>query len=294
MRSPDSLKGIGLTILAMALLPYLDVCAKILGQQNLPIMQVVWARVFFGALFAMPFALKADGLAALVPKPAGYQLLRGLALMAATFCFFTALKFMPIADAMAIFYVQPLLVVVLSALLLSEHIDTPRSLAVVVGFVGTLVVIRPGLVEVNFSVVFPLGAGLLFALYVIITRKLAGEAKAVTTTFQTAAIGAILVSCMLPFVWVWPSVTQWGLMMLMAGFGVGGHYLVTKAYDYAEASLLAPFAYLEILMSIFAGWLFFKDLPDRYTILGVSILIASALYISWRERRLANPPPTSL
>jgi drug/metabolite transporter (DMT)-like permease len=155
-------------------------------------------------------------------------------------------------------------------------------------------VIRPGLVDVDFSVVFPLGAGLFFALYVIITRKLAGEAKAITTTFQTAAIGAIIVSCMLPFVWVTPSAGQWGLMMLMAAFGVAGHYLVTKAYDYAEASLLAPFAYLEILMSILAGWLFFSDLPDRFTMLGVAILIASALYISWRERKLANVPPTSL
>jgi drug/metabolite transporter (DMT)-like permease len=220
--------------------------------------------------------------------------LRGLILMTATFFFFTGLKFMPIADAMAIFYVQPLLVVVLSALLLGEHLDAPRILAVIIGFVGTLVVIRPGFAEVDVSVIFPLGAGLCFALYVIVTRKLAGEAKAVTTTFQTAAIGAIVVSCMLPFIWVPPTSTQWLLMMLMAAFGVGGHYLVTKAYDYAEASLLAPFAYLEILMSIFAGWLFFADLPDRFTILGVTILIASALYISWRERRLANVPPTSL
>lgn len=294
MKTPDSLKGIGLTLIAMALLPYLDVCAKFLGQQNLPILQVVWARVFFGALLSVCFALRADGLAALVPKPAGYQLLRGLILMLATFCFFTGLKFMPIADAMAIFYVQPLLVVVLSALLLGEHLDAPRILAVMVGFLGTLVVIRPGFAEVDVSVVFPLGAGLCFALYVILTRKLAGEAKAITTTFQTAAIGAIIVSCMMPFVWVQPSAAQWGLMVLMAAFGVGGHYLVTKAYDYAEASLLAPFAYLEILMSIFAGWLFFSDLPDRFTVLGVAILIASALYISWRERRLANEPPTSL
>lgn len=271
----------------MAVLPYLDVCAKFLGEQEMPILQTVWARVFFGAMFSLPFALRADGIAALVPKPAGYQVMRGLILMTATFFFFTGLKYMPIADAMAIFYVQPLLVVVLSAMMLGEHLDVPRIIAVIVGFAGTLVIIRPGFASVDFSVVFPLGAGLFFALYVIVTRKLAGEAKAVTTTFQTAAIGAILVSCFLPLIWEPPTAIQWLLMMLMAGFGVGGHYLVTKAYDYAEASLLAPFAYLEILMSIFAGWLFFADLPDRFTILGVAILIASALYISLRERKVA-------
>jgi drug/metabolite transporter (DMT)-like permease len=294
VRAPDALKGIGLTLLAMALLPYLDVCAKFLGQQNMPILQVVWARVFFGMLLAMPFALRADGLAALVPKPPAYQILRGIFLMLATFCFFTGLKHMPMADTMAIFYIEPLLVVVLAALLLGERIDLQRVVAVMVGFVGTLIIIRPGFATVDAAVLYPLGAGLCFALYIIITRKLAGTANAITTTFQTSAIGALVMTAIIPFVWTAPSLEQWSLMVLMAAFGVSGHYLVTRAYDYAEASLLAPFAYTEILMTIFAGWLFFRDLPDRWTVLGIAILIACALYVSWRERTLANEQPTSL
>jgi drug/metabolite transporter (DMT)-like permease len=294
VRTPDSLKGIGLTLIAMALLPYLDVCAKFLGQQNLPILQVVWARVFFGMVLSMPFAFLADGKKAFVPKPPIFQIMRGIILMTATFFFFTGLKFMPIADAMAIFYIEPMIVVILSVLLLGESIDAPRIVAVIIGFIGTLLIIRPGFAEVNAGVLFPLGAGVCFALYVIVTRKLAGTANAVTTTFQTSAIGAIIMTAVMPFLWVQPTLQQWGLMVLMAGFGVGGHYLVTKAYDYAEASLLAPFAYTEILMSIFAGWLFFSDLPDRWTVLGIAILIVCALYISLRERALATAAPISL
>jgi drug/metabolite transporter (DMT)-like permease len=294
VRQHNSLKGIGITLVALALLPYLDVCAKFLGQQNLDVLQVVWARVFFGMLLSLPFAVKADGVKAFVPRPPVWQIMRGIILMGATFFFFTGLTYMPVADALAIFYVEPLLVVILSVLLLGEKIDAPRIVAVIIGFMGTLIIIRPGFADVNAGVLFPLGAGLCFALYVILTRKLAGTANAVTTTFQTSATGAIMMTAIMPFVWVAPTLNQWGLMVLMAAFGVGGHYLVTKAYDYAEASLLAPFAYTEILMSIFAGWLFFSDLPDRFTVLGICILIACALYISWRERTLANAAPVSL
>jgi drug/metabolite transporter (DMT)-like permease len=215
-------------------------------------------------------------------------------LLAATFFFFEGLRHMGIADAMAIFYVQPLLVVILSALILKEHIDAQRIIAVIIGFIGILIIIRPGLGVANAGAVYPLAAGLCFASYVIVTRKLAGKANAITTTFQTSIIGAIVVTAMLPTVWVQPTGQQWVLMVLMAGFGVGGHFIMTKAYDYAEASLLAPLAYIEILMSIFAGWMFFSDLPDRWTLLGVAVLIACALYISWRERTLANEAPTSL
>jgi drug/metabolite transporter (DMT)-like permease len=294
VKTPNSLKGIGLTLIAMAVLPYIDVCAKFLGQQNLHIAQIVWARVFFGMVLTLPFALRTDGKHAFVPKPPGLQLIRGLVILLATFFFFTGLRYMPIADAMAIFYVQPLMVVLLSAIILKEMIDAQRIVAVIVGFIAILIIIRPGFGTMNAGVIYPLCAGLCFAIYVIVTRKIAGQSNAITTTFQTSAIGAVIVTAIMPFVWVAPTLEQWVLMVLMAFFGVSGHFLVTKAYDYAEASLLAPLAYIEILMSILAGWIFFSDLPDRYTLLGVAILIACALYISWRERALANEAPTSL
>ena len=294
VKTPDSLKGIGYTLVAMAILPYLDVCAKFLGEQNLPILQIVWARLFFGSLMALPFALQADGLKAFMPKPAGFQILRGLLLGTATFSFFTALKYMPIADTMAIFYVEPLILVVLSFFLLGEKLDLQRVLAVVVGFLGTLIIIRPGFAELNQGVFFALSAGLSFALYLIVTRKVAGISKAITTTFQTSAIGAIMVSGLMPSLWVMPTTAQWGLMLALAAIAFTGHYLITRAYDHAEASLLAPLAYTEIIMSIFAGWMFFSDLPDRWTMLGIGILVACACYISWRERKLAFEAPTSL
>jgi drug/metabolite transporter (DMT)-like permease len=293
VRTPDNLKGIGLTFLAMAMLPYLDVCAKFLGQQQIPVIEIAWARVFFGALMILPFAVKVDRAKALIPRPLGLQLLRCLAHISATFAFFTALKFMPIADTMAVWYIEPILLLLLSVWLLKEKLDLYRVVAVIAGFCGTLIVIRPGLVATNPGVPFALFSGLAFAFYLLITRLLAGKARAVTTTFQTNALGAVICSALLPWVWVWPTSEQWLLMLAMAAFGTLGHYLAARAYDYAEASLLATLAYSEIAMSIFAGWLFFSDLPDRWTLLGITVLIACAAAISWRERSIAIAQPPS-
>jgi drug/metabolite transporter (DMT)-like permease len=284
MTPPNPLKGISLMLAAMALLPYLDVCAKFLGQQNLPIVEIAWARLFLGAVLALPFAWASDGSAALIPKPAGLQVLRGLLLASATFTFFTALRYLPIADAMAVWYIEPILLVLLAWLILGEKLDRHRVFAVLAGFCGTLIVVRPGISEWNTGVMYALASGLCFAFYMVVTRLLSGRANPITTTFQTNALGAITASALLPPVWVMPNLEQWLLMLAMAGFATAGHYLAAKSYDYAEASLLAPLAYTEIIMSIFAGWLFFSDFPDSYTLIGIAVLVASAIYISWRER----------
>ena len=134
---------------AMAILPFIDVLAKVLGQQGMPILIVVWARAVFGALMTLPFAIRAEGLATFRPRRPLHHLSRAVLLFCATFLFFQALKHLPIADALAIFFVNPLVIVVLSALVLRERVGPRRWAAVAVGFVGTLIIIRPGLVEVN-------------------------------------------------------------------------------------------------------------------------------------------------
>ncbi|MBN8630285.1 MAG: DMT family transporter [Rhodobacterales bacterium] len=284
-QSPRPLAGVGLMLVAMAILPFIDVIAKKLGQAGMPILIVVWARALFGGLMTLPFALKAEGWQAFRPQRPLHHLARAVLLFAATFLFFNALKYLPIADAMAIFFVNPLVVVILSALVLREHVGPRRWAAVAVGFVGTLIIIRPGMVEMNPGTLYALGAGVSLGSYFVMTRHIAGAADAMVLTFQTSAIGAVLMTLALPFVWQGPDPEQWAMLAGLGIIATLGHVLITKAYEHGEASLLAPLAFTEIIMATVFGWWFFGDLPDRWTVLGVAILIASAIYISVRERR---------
>jgi drug/metabolite transporter (DMT)-like permease len=180
--------------------------------------------------------------------------------------------------------VQPLIVTMLSPIMLGEHVGIRRWSAVAVGFAGTLIIIRPGFEELNPGVFLALASGTCLALYLLLTRKISGSAPPMLTTFYTSLMGGLITSVIVLFVWETPTAEQWGFFVLLSLIANGGHYLIIRAYDNAEASLLAPLAYTEIVMATIAGWYFFGDFPDGWTFIGVGILIASAIYISWRER----------
>lgn len=284
---PDQnpLLGIALVLAAMAILPGIDVCAKFLGQQGVPVVQMVWARFFFGSLFTLPFALAVDGKNALRPVNPFFNALRAALLIAGTICFFMALHTLSIADTLAIYFVQPILITALSPLLLREKVGIRRWITVAIGFIGVLIIIRPGLVAFNIGSVFALASGTASALYIIVTRHLTGKANAMVTTFQSSVIGAAGLTLAAPLYWLPVTNQQWLLLILLGAIAIAGHYLITKAYDYAEASLLSPFNYTEMIMAVVAGWYFFGDFPDNWTFTGVAILIACAIYISVRERK---------
>jgi drug/metabolite transporter (DMT)-like permease len=270
---------------AMAILPVIDVFAKKLGQAGLPILIVVWARALFGGLMTLPFAFRAEGARAFRPAQPRRQLARAVLLFGATFLFFQSLKYLPIADALAIFFVNPLVIVILSALALREKVGPRRWAAVAVGFLGTLIIIRPGVVEVNPGTFLALGSGVALGSYLALTRAMAGAADAIVLNFQTSLIGAGLMTLALPFLWQSPSAEQWAMLAALGVIATLGHVLITKAYEHAEASLLAPLAFTEIVTATILGFVFFGDLPDRWTVLGVAILIVSAIYISVREHK---------
>jgi drug/metabolite transporter (DMT)-like permease len=284
MTSRSPLLGIGLMITAMAVLPFLDVIAKYLGQQGVPVMQIVWARLFFGAILTLPFAIRIAGVKGLMPNMPLMHAVRACFIIAATAFFFWALHYLPIADTLAIFFVQPLIVTMLSPIMLGEHVGIRRWSAVAVGFAGTLIIIRPGFEELNPGVFLALASGTCLALYLLLTRKISGSAPPMLTTFYTSLMGGLITSVIVLFVWETPTAEQWAFFVLLSFIANGGHYLIIRAYDNAEASLLAPLAYTEIVMATIAGWYFFGDFPDGWTFIGVGILIASAIYISWRER----------
>ncbi len=278
---------------AMAIIPFLDVAAKFLGQQNMPVLQSVWARLFLGMFLNMPFVLIGRPLKTLVPARPAIHGLRAALIVSSTAFFFLGLAYLPIADTLSIYFVQPLVVTLLAPLVLKEKVGLRRWIAVIIGFTGTLIIIRPGFQTINPGVIFALLAGATSAVYMIITRMISEQADPIVNMFHTNVMGAIITSVAVAFVWVTPTQEQWGLMFMIAFVALLGHYLATAAYRYAEASLLAPLGYAEMIMAVVCGWWFFGDFPDRWTFVGVAILIACAAYISYRERVRGVPADTT-
>ena len=196
-----ALVGIGLMLTAMAVLPFLDAIAKYLGQQGVPVMQIVWARLFFGAFLTMPFALRLAGPRGLIPNMPVMHAIRASLMIAATGFFFAALHYQSIADTLAIFFVQPLIVTLLSPFVLGEKVGIRRWVAVIIGFIGTLIIIRPGFQVITPGVPLSLGAGTCLAIYLLLTRRIAGSAPAMVTTFYTSLMGAIIMCVIVLFVW---------------------------------------------------------------------------------------------
>jgi drug/metabolite transporter (DMT)-like permease len=270
---------------AMAVIPMIDVFAKFLGQQGMPIPQLVWARFFFGALFTLPFAWSVERDSIFRPSHPIHLTVRAGLLILGTCFFFAGLKFLPIADTLAIYFVSPILVTALSPLILKEKVGVHRWACVVVGFVGVLIIIRPGFQAFNIGMLFALGAGCCSALYLLLTRHLSASVNAMVMTFQTSAIGALALTFAMPVLWTPPDPRQWLMLIGIGFFAIVGHYFITRAYDMGEASLISPLGYLEMVTAVLLGWYFFGNFPDSWTLLGVSLLIACAIYISIRERK---------
>jgi drug/metabolite transporter (DMT)-like permease len=285
------MQAILLLLGAMAILPLMDAIAKHLSHE-MSLWQITWARFTFHVLWLTPAFLARHRLRELMPARAGLQLLRGLCLTASTFLFFAGVAYMPIADTLALSFVSPLSVTLLSPFLLGERVGFRRLSAVGVGLLGALVIIRPGLGVFQPAALFGISTGLVYAFYVIITRRLAGTAPALVTLAYTALLGLIGTSLIVPFFWVAPSLEQWGFMVALGAIAALGHYLVILAYERGEASMLSPFSYAEMIGAVTVGYVFFGDFPDRWTWVGIAILIGSGVYISIREHRV-SPRPVS-
>jgi drug/metabolite transporter (DMT)-like permease len=284
MTKNNSLLGIALMVSAMLIFPFLDVCAKFLGQWGIPVIEIVWARMFFGLLLSAPILVAREGLESLKPCDSGINALRGFFLVISTMMFFGALHYQGIAETLAIYFVQPLFITALAPLVLKEKVGLSRWLAVAIGFIGVLIIVRPGYLELNPGVFLAAGAGLGSAITLLLTRKLAGKSSAIANTVYTNIFGSIVASIMLIPFWVTPNFNILMIMILLASIGTVANFLTILAMEHAEASLLAPLGYTEMINAVLAGWYFFGNFPDGWTFVGVAILIACAIYISYRER----------
>ena len=276
--------GMLLMLLAVALLPIMDAIAKDLGERY-PVMQVTWGRYVFTLACILPQLLwRYRGLLLDIPQP-GLQLVRGLAQVSATFLFFLTLTFLPLADTVALAFMYPLIVTALAPFVLGETVGWRRYAAVVLGFIGALVIIRPGLAVFQPASVFGLGIGLAFAVYILLTRKLRGRTPPIVALGWVAAIGVVTTSLVVPFVFVPMAWADWLGLLLIGLLGAMAHQCIIRAFEMAPASVLSPLGYAEILMAVLIGYLWFGDFPDGFTWAGILIIAGAGLYVGWRERR---------
>jgi len=222
------------------------------------------------------------------PKPK-LQVLRGVVAVGSATCFIFAVGYVPLADAVAVTFVAPFIVTVLGALVLKEMVGIRRWLAVVAGFIGMLIVIRPGLGLFHPAILLVVVAAMFFSIRQLLSRWLSGIDPVSTTVAYTAIVAFGLTSLTLPFVWVTPTGSKMvSLILVMAILSAIGEVLIIRALDIAQSVVLAPIHYTLIIWSTFYGYVIFNDLPDKWTLLGCSIIVISGLYTSYREFVLSN------
>lgn len=275
-------RGIALLLAAIVLFCLMDALAKHLSK-TYPVMQVVWARYVFHIVLLVPLLFRTDPLRLFRTQRLGLQLSRSLTLFGSTSLFYLAISLMPLADASSISAVTPLIVTALSVPFLGEKVGPRRWAAVCIGFIGVLIIIRPGPNVINEWAYLPLLNSLCFAFYSLTTRSLSRTDGATTTLFYSASIGAVLISLAAPTFWQSPDFMGWVMLATVGLVGGASHFLLIRAYDHAPASVLAPFSYVQLIWMAVLGYVFFGDLPDSWTITGALVVAGSGLYVFYRE-----------
>jgi len=286
---PQLLRGILSIMLAVFLFSSMDTLAKyMLNRQGYPIAPLLWARYSVHLVFMLVLLAPRLGRRLVRTSRPGLQILRGMLLVGSSGFFYLALSYLPLAEAAAISFVGPVLVAALSGPLLRERIGKRQWLAVLLGFAGVLVIVRPGGAVFTVHAVFPLTSALFFALYQLLTRQLAGRENPFTTLFFTALVGALLTSLPLPFTWRTPTPLQVVFMLGIGMLGGFGHFLLIRAVGKASPAALAPFIYTQLVWSTLLAFVFFGEFPGSGSLLGMLVIVAAGLLaVDWQQIRRA-------
>jgi drug/metabolite transporter (DMT)-like permease len=285
MLPDDPIKAIALAVSATLLFGSSDTISKYLSG-SLPIVEFIWIRY---VLFLLMGALLVRG-RSIVSRNPGHQITRGLCVVGSSILFVYGVRQMTMAQAATISFLSPMLITVLSIPLLGETVGPRRWAAVGAGMIGMLIVVRPGLGGFQPAALFGVASAFCWAMALIITRKISYSDTAQTTVLWSASIGTAMLTLMLPFQAVWPTPKQLGLSLVLGVLASGGQWAVILAHRIAPASLLAPFAYVQLLWVSVLGFLVFSNVPDTWTIAGAAIIVASGLYTAHRERVRRRAP----
>jgi drug/metabolite transporter (DMT)-like permease len=282
-RADRPLRGIALLLLSGVFLGCSDATSKYLSA-TLPSIEIAWIRFLIFAVIMIPAMVPGSPIFALRTTRPLLQVMRGAALLGSSVLFISGLRFLPIAEASATSFVSPLFVTALSIIFLSEKVGLRRWIATAVGLVGVLIVLRPGTSAFHPAAFFPVVSAFAWASCLIMTRQMSGQERAMVTMTYSSIIGFALLCALVPFVWVTPT---WHDLLFGTVIGVTstvGQWIVVLAFRYADASVLAPFSYVQLLWVTALGFVVFGEVPDVWTITGAAFIVASGLYTAHRER----------
>ncbi len=294
--------GIALMLGFCIVAPMADATAKLLGDR-IPLLQILVVRFGLQIVFLAPFVLVDWSRVALSRRVWILTFFRTLLHIAGIGLMVMSLRFLPLADAVAIAFVMPFMLLLLGWMFLKETVGARRLAAVVVGFIGTLMVVQPSFAEIGAPALLPFGVALIFALFMLVTRAMAKEADPIGMQWVSGIMAALILFPIFALadgsLWVeidrvQPSRPDWGLLITMGFLGTFGHLLMTWSLRFAPASTLAPMQYLEIPGAALVGYVVFRDFPDGLALIGIAVTIAAGLYIIFRERALsqAAAPPS--
>ena len=285
-RLPAPARGILLMLLAILIFTLMDALAKSLVARY-PTLQVVWAR-FAGQTAIVVLILSRNITPYLRARHPGLQFWRSVFQFGASFLFFTSLNYIGLAEATAIADLNPVLITLGAALFLGEKIGPRRAAGIAVALVGAMIIIRPGSAVFSLAALLPLGCGMCFAAYALVTRAVGATESVWTSLLYTALFGTIVTSVTLP--WVWQPVTAGDIpaFVIIGLMGAAAQLCLIRSFTLVEASVVAPFSYVGLILAMGWGWLFFGALPDGWSILGALVIVGAGLYVWHRETQVAR------
>ncbi|SEK77925.1 DMT family transporter [Halomonas daqiaonensis] len=280
----SSFKGIGFMCLGVLCLAIGDGIAKWLGEVHSPL-QIIFFRTLVSLPLIALLAYFGGGLSKLRTRRPGVHLLRGLIYTGTMGCFVLGLTLLPLAEATAIAFAAPMFVTLLSVPLLGERIERPVLAASLLGFVGVMIIVRPGGEAFQMGSLVMIGAALFYALMMITARRWGGTEHLWAMVFYMTLVPFVLTALVLPWVWQTPHPWHWPGFLGSGIFGVGATASITIAFRYAPAAIAAPFDYTAMLWAVLLGWWFWGEMPDIWVFVGSILIIGSGLAIAYRERR---------
>ena len=292
MTRNDQAAAVLLMLAATTMMPVMDTLSKLLSASYNPV-QIAWVRYTLHAVLSLPIVYFVYGQIALPRRNVGWHVLRGLSLSVITILYVMALERMPLANAVAIMFINPLIITALSPWVLGERVGPRRWAAVLVGFGGAVLVIRPGLDFAPVGTAYAVSSAVGYAGYILLTKRLSASTRPLIMLFLLGALGMAGATVAVPFVW---RPVAFEDLPLLAGIGflsVAIHLLVILAYARAEASAITPFTYFQIIGGTVLGLMVFGDFPRPQVLVGIALIIGCGIYIAWRERVAAarDDPP---